>query len=247
MEKANSPNLTIRNSLFEANVSTGAGGGLAFEGSGNLDIQDSLFLTNTGVYGGGLFVGDITGASPGVRAVRRTTFAKNESDEGGGAGIQTKGVVGFVNSTFSQNIAQLEGGGVKVMGGSIDLRFSTLVENSSANGTQIYVKNETGPHDVDANILAGDASVCGGTVSAIVGANNLRTDSSCTHLSGPTPGPVSIQGLSPNGGSCGGSYFSCLTHKLTESPPNTSSACWPEDQRGFSRGSTPCWPGSYED
>lgn len=93
--------LDIQNSVFSSNrAETGNGGVIALSGTTRSDIRQSVFFGNGALNGGAIMNIDNTGALH----IENSTFILNLSSENGGA-INTNGSIYVYSSTFLNNIA----------------------------------------------------------------------------------------------------------------------------------------------
>jgi predicted outer membrane repeat protein len=164
--------LTVQNSLFSGNSVTDLGGaifiisstatlegcalsgnsalrgGAVFNSSGsNLTVQRSTFAGNTASTNGGA----IAGSSP--MQIQQCTLSGNSAPSGGAIQI-TASATTLLQSTVSKNSATIEGGGVRVTGGSFTLTNSILAGNTAGSaGTENFsgTINASGP-----NLTSGD-------------------------------------------------------------------------------------------
>jgi hypothetical protein len=126
---SNSGNLTLNNDVFVAN-SGGSGGGIMNSNPGRLTIMGSTFSSNTATAsGGGLW-------NSGTLNVSSTTFSDNQAigSSGGGLFTLSSGNVAITASTFVNNSAQIGGGIWSGGNGNVTLTGSTIVSNSADFG-----------------------------------------------------------------------------------------------------------------
>lgn len=136
IENANGAQLTIRDSLFEANsVSAGSVGseGGAIRSRGVLRIVNSTFNHNTAGYGGAI------AAAAGSVEIVGTRFTNNAGTSGGAITIDAAAVT-VTNSLFASNTSSHYqdmsgvGGAIYVGGGGLTLINSTFVNNTAVPG-----------------------------------------------------------------------------------------------------------------
>ncbi|MEM8642811.1 MAG: DUF4347 domain-containing protein, partial [Cyanobacteria bacterium P01_G01_bin.54] len=128
-------NATLQNLVVQNASGSGAGGGIAHSGTGQLALNN-VVVTKNGVSGFGSFGGGIW-SNTGNIVVTNSTVSQNGSI-GGGGGIHTNsGSVTLVNSTVSGNTS-IGGGGI-ASGGLLTLTNSTVSGNSAGNGGGIYL------------------------------------------------------------------------------------------------------------
>lgn len=129
--------VTIVDSTFDQNRSTGSGGGLS-QNLGSLTVRGSTFSGNSALFGngGGISTGALT------NLIVNSTLSGNSSDYDGG-GIYFSDPVGFVNgiisnSTIANNNSSQYGGGLHAEHNTITL-YNTLIADNSASysGTDV--------------------------------------------------------------------------------------------------------------
>lgn len=197
----NAGRLNVTSSTFSGN-SASQGGGI-FNG-GRLNVTNSTFFGNSANEGGGGI--ENAYASDNMLIVTNSTFYLNRAKYGGG--INSAGTVNVANSTFSDNSADSDGGGIR-SNGILTVTNSTFSGNSAnygggiSNGRTATLKNT-----IIANSPSGGD--CMGTLSG-TNINNLIKDS--LHACGLTNGVNgNIIGHDPNLGRLTGSpaYFPLL-------------------------------------
>lgn len=129
--------ITIIDSTFDYNRSTGSGGGLK-QSLGSLTVRGSTFSDNSALFGdgGGISSGAIT------TRIINSTLSGNTADQDGG-GIFFSNPVGFdsaiiTNSTIASNNA-VAGGGLYAKFDTITLNNTLIADNSaSSTGNDVY-------------------------------------------------------------------------------------------------------------
>ncbi len=159
---------TVTNSTFSGNSSTTNAGGGIYNSGGKMTVTQSTFSENSAVDGGG-----INNVSGGTLIVNESTFSGNTTTNDGG-GILNGYIATVINSTFSDNMAGLYGGGLVAVNGNTvtTITNSTFSGNSAASGGGVYAN--LGGVDVTLNlnnsILAdntgGDCDPGAGTINA---------------------------------------------------------------------------------
>jgi predicted outer membrane repeat protein len=194
--------LTVERSTFAGNVSTNGGGGAIVEtGMGAvIDITDSLISNNDALGGRG---GGIAHLAPqaqfvGGVDVRRTTLVGNRAQQGG-AIYSTPGA-SFVNSTFTQNEASVDGGAVYV-DGSADFGgfYGTIAGNRAPDGANLATQSGAGTMTVVGTVIAepgGGGENCD-QESQVNGQASHTDDGSCGF---GNDGPALLGPLQDNGG-----------------------------------------------
>ncbi len=109
------------------------GGALWVNTSGDVTIDEAYFEDNDAALGGAVYA-----VADGELDVRRALFEDNTAvSDGGGAYLDGNGYL--ENTTFSGNNAGDDGGGLFFSGGAtVELRHSTVVENSADSGQGIW-------------------------------------------------------------------------------------------------------------
>jgi hypothetical protein len=163
--------VTISNSTFNNNISTGliGGGAVLGYGGGTVNVSNSTFSSNTAYSAGGAiqsisgelnvtnstFSGNLTreagGAiqvSSGKATISNSTFSDNTANayhaNGSGGAISNTATMTIINSTFSGNIGQA--GGAIANSGTLTVTFSTLAGNTAelwANGILTGTRADT--------------------------------------------------------------------------------------------------------
>ena len=159
----NSGTLTILNSTISNNVSTfdntgtygGYGGGLFQSGIGTVTITNSTFNNNfADIVGGGIAL-----MSSSTINILNSTISGNDSNYGGGI-FANIGTLTIQNSTFTNNAASLDGGGIWVLDSfaTVTLERTIISGNSSANvgSDEVYADGSGGVY-TDAFNLFGHA------------------------------------------------------------------------------------------
>jgi parallel beta helix pectate lyase-like protein len=129
----NSGILTVRDSKFLRNGSTGHLGGAIYNYNlGLLTIANSIFSRNRAYSGGGAIY------NIGTLTVRKSTFLSNSTSGFylGGGGIFNSGTLTVTHSTFSANVSRKRGGGIYNLFGTVTVTNSTFSGNrAGANVT----------------------------------------------------------------------------------------------------------------
>ncbi|WAS06707.1 right-handed parallel beta-helix repeat-containing protein [Gloeomargaritales cyanobacterium VI4D9] len=121
---AGGSDLTISTSKITENEAGLSGAGIANDG--DLTLKDVTVAGNGKVFGvnngGGLANG-----SGGTAVIINSTLSGNLANNGGG--IDNQGTLTMTNSTIGNNEANLEGGGIRNLGGDVTLKNVTIVGN----------------------------------------------------------------------------------------------------------------------
>jgi len=236
-------NLRIRRSFVARNMGY-LGGGLA----GTVDVADSVIAFNDGGLVGGGIEGDGT--------IARTTVVGNRANYGGGL---SSGSGPFVvrDSTITGNSAVLAGGGVIIYSsgdivGSLELRNSTVVDNSAGNPLGQDLAGNTrgtavpGPFDISGSIIGSSVAHGESTTNCSLPAAwtwtasgpNLSSDGSCGFGTGANATTVAddlrLGPLQANGGLTL-TRMPSLGSAALDVVPAVTSACSGTDQRGTDR------------
>ncbi|MCZ7544390.1 MAG: DUF11 domain-containing protein [Anaerolineae bacterium] len=216
---------------------TGGGGGMRMSGpSSTLTITDSTFAGNQALTdgGGGLF----RVATAGVTITRSTISGNTSSQQGGGLLFAYGDPVTITNSTVSGNTANnsassaVVGGGIRAVGTTVNINYSTIAGNSSPLDGGIG-RSDGAVVNLHSSIVAGSTGAdCSATMTTLD--YNIDSDNTCG-LTGtndqPNVDPL-LGALQDNGGPT-------HTHALGASSPAIDTAdnttCPATDQRGVIR------------
>ena len=261
--------LTIAGSLVANNSVTTAGargvpqdgGGIlvssdtAATGPADVHVSDTTIRSNTAAGGGGL-----AWQTAGSLLVERSLFAANTAELGGGivtrvrAPADVNNTATFVNTTFSENAAEVGGALERGLGGTV-LRAVTFAGNSASIGSGIDFHGVRATYAVaSGTVLANDppAQNCSRDGGSFLGSErlsgpgaNIETGTSC-RLQAPDVSSTSprLAELADNGGVT-------RTRALRPGSPAidryTTGDCPSTDQRGFARpAGSACDIGAYE-
>ena len=165
---------------FQGNSAEQDGGAIMRVVAGTLTISDSAFASNSAMRGGALADGPgVQTGSPVTTIVGRSLFAQNEAEETGGAidRIGDGGHLHVVNSTFSENRAVENGGGIfNDPNGDLSIVHSTFVGNEATDGRNV---DGGGFHSLGKavlmfSILTGNTPVdCATVPASLTGRGNL--------------------------------------------------------------------------
>lgn len=134
--------LSVSDSEFAQNASTGNGGGIYNGQNGKLDLTRSSFTNNSAAWGGGLM-------NEGEAVVSDSVFTNNQATLYGGGLANYRGKLHIKHSTFTSNHAGERGGGVisfTVQGYPVNLTLDTsTIENNNAKwGGGAYLSGSSG-------------------------------------------------------------------------------------------------------
>jgi len=195
----NDGSLTLTNVVLSGNTATGNGG--AISNQGGLSIDMSTLSGNSAGNGGGIF-----NAGGGVTITNSTLSGNTASPTGtgGGGGIFNAGVSGTVtilNSTLSGNsVTGGTGGGIFNGGGTVNVSFATLANNSANAGGGIYSTAGTAnfKNSIVANSPSGGDCAGPGTINA--SGVNFTTNGTCPGFTQVTSAQLNLGPLADNGG-----------------------------------------------
>ncbi|MDQ4143516.1 MAG: CSLREA domain-containing protein [Actinomycetota bacterium] len=176
--------------------------GAAIWSSGTVQIEDSIIRNNSATENGGGVYGS------GIVGITRTTLSGNEAAEGGGLFIPTQTMASVSRSTFSNNLANGHGGGIRTVGAStLVLENSTLGGNTadapSSNGGGL---SNSGSAKIWSSTITGNTSRAAGSgvfsdgyaYSDITMNNSIVSDN--TTISGATQANCEINTIEPSSG-----------------------------------------------
>jgi hypothetical protein len=129
---ADSGDSILTNVIFEGNYAI-MGGGIYIAKGSTLNLADSTISKNTARFGGGLI-------NSGTLTVRYSTFSDNSAFQGAGIYNGQPGAnLLITNSTFYNNNASNDGGGILNYLSTMTVKNSTFLKNSSGdNGNDLY-------------------------------------------------------------------------------------------------------------
>jgi hypothetical protein len=174
--------LRIKNSLVRYNRTSELGGGILSKEL--LDVEDSVIYGNQASSGGGIY-------SWYQASIRNSSVIFNRATYGNGGGIHSAGNIDISNSTISYNRAEMpfsddaEGGGIKSVGGSLNIYSATIFGNRADRGGGIFYPGEMYLRNT---ILAVNQALtgpdCYGTVRS-EGYNLIGKTQNCDYHSAP--------------------------------------------------------------
>ncbi len=133
-------NVRIIDSVFDGNVATHGffdGGGAIHQVLGILEASHAIFSNNMALNGGALFLN----AVPGTDVIYNSLFFRNRATVNGGGLVITSGNIELVNTTFVQNQAYEEfstsGGAMRLAHGSSVFLANTIVWDNTPNGVVV--------------------------------------------------------------------------------------------------------------
>ncbi|MEM8637609.1 MAG: CHAT domain-containing protein [Cyanobacteria bacterium P01_G01_bin.54] len=167
-------NITIQDlTIQNGSINTDEGGGIRFNGSGTLRIENSTITGNTAFNGGGIY----TREEAGTLIVENSIISHNRSIspylEGGG-GIFSKGQSTSIrNSTISGNNSANNGGAIHIIGSSpstLVIDNSTIANNTTQNVGTIQFDNSLG------SVMISDSTFYGNSAAFYGGAINTNAE-----------------------------------------------------------------------
>ncbi len=161
----------IENSIIDSNIASEHGGGVHISG-GQITLTTSFVGHNSAAAGGGLFFLDSTGNS----LIQNSTLGFNSANNPTGSGSDTEGGSAiYISSTISPSTNS-----------KVDMRFSTISQNQTMNGTNGTVVVSGGTLNSTATIVMGNTHPAGSDQACniisgdlVSNGNNVSTDSSC--------------------------------------------------------------------
>src|ERR1043166_5259650 len=151
----NEETLTITNSTISGNLAGELGGGVA--NSGTATITNTIISGNSAAQGAGIY-------SPGITTVTNSTISGNMATTTGGACTTADGMLEIINSTISNNSADV-GGGIENGGGMITLTNTIVSGNSARDGGGVYIGHgptANGGTIINSTLRHNTAARCGG-------------------------------------------------------------------------------------
>lgn len=250
--------LTMTDSLVQQNsISTtiGTGGGIHVRKTSFVNLNHVSVLSNTAVYGGGIYNEAFGGSFVGLKAV---TIAGNHAISEGG-GIYNNAPINLTNVTLSGNTTAVDalageyGGAIYHRAGTATLLNTTIADNFAGFfnvGASVYVTNSAFMQVLNTIIAASGGYTCLGTVTSL-GHNLDQSLHYCNFGSGDITGQDPKLGpLHDNGGAV-------TTRALLRGSPavdqGNNIGCPATDARDFARpidgdgnGSKVCDIGAFE-
>jgi predicted outer membrane repeat protein len=145
--------------------SDGWGGGIAYSGTGTLNINNSTISGNSAYNGGGILNNYNQSTESGTINLTNTTVTGNHGVNAGG-GILSWGTINLNGSTVSNNTTGTEGGaGIMSIWGTLTLNKSTVSGNTATNS--IY--GGGGIFSYNSNLTVTDSTVSGNSTNTTGG------------------------------------------------------------------------------
>jgi hypothetical protein len=199
--------LTLRSSLINRNVTSGAGGGVE-DFHGTLTVVSSTIRGNrSGTFGGGINVDDGT-----VSLLRSEIDGNNAATAG--AGYSADGATTTIaSSDISNNTSDGAAGGVENNNGTVTISGSTLSGNIATNDGGAFQNRGTGSLTLTSTLVSGNTAGGaggGGVGSAINVTSSTFSDNTASaggggiHVLGPQTTTIVNSTFSDNDGQGGG-------------------------------------------
>jgi hypothetical protein len=214
-------NLTVSNAVITGNHADDNGGGIysAATTAGSLTLNNTTVSDNTGgsddfgVYGGGINSGAPT-------VIRNSTISGNKvGSDGPGVYMTYDAPLTIENSTIANNVAtgsgsDVEGGGVWVAGGTLDIKSSTITGNSvggsKGQGGGVYTDLDASDVHIQNTVIADNHGTQGNDLYLLgggeIGFSLIKDPSDSGTPPFTTTGPnitgvdPQLNGLANNGG-----------------------------------------------
>jgi hypothetical protein len=231
----NDGNAQILNSYLSNNTTSTVGGAVTNDFGASLTVSESSFVDNGGGgLGGAIF-------TEGTASVTSSTFQGN-SDVQGGAIFNENQPLSVTNSTFFDNTASEDGGGISdAAGATATVTNSTLDSNQAPSGSDVY-----GQVNLKATILAGggSGSDCGDGVTD--GGYNIDDDGTCGLTYPSIPHSLTLDStLGPLTNNAGPTETIAILSGNPGIDYVPAAGCPATDQRGVAR-IPPCDVGAYD-
>ncbi|MFZ6775053.1 DUF4347 domain-containing protein, partial [Undibacterium sp. SXout7W] len=169
-----SSNLTISNSTFDSNTSTGTyssgGAGGLFASANNISISNTTFSNNAGIngrYSGGAAISGVTSVTVSNSTFTGNSVGKTGDAAGGGGGLLIGGNATAVNTIINSTIV----GNSFVGGNSTNSGAGGLL--LAANSGTTTVKNTIIANNTSTNTALVDDDVYVSSTATLAGSNNL--------------------------------------------------------------------------
>ncbi len=236
----------------------GSGGGALAAIDSSIDLFDCELGGNTSVQGdGGAILADNSNLS-----LVRCLLEGNKAGMGRGGAVymdRDTGYTALENTTISDNLSGLDGGGLHVTG-ELYMAFSTMYNNTAGSGARDLFLQKLEPVDFTTFYLwhslivqeSPGASSCTVINSNLDLQSSLSTDAACTGTASPAA-DIGLQPLADNGGPTRTHALAPDSIALNRGDPSCSGYVFAgsqfHDQRNQQRpgiGSTSCDAGAYE-
>jgi len=239
---------TLRGVTLQGGNATSSGGGVRNDGQLTLD-QVAVVSNTTGGTGGGVY------NSAGVVTLTNSSVLSNTTgaslNSGGGVSVAA-GTAHLTNVTISGNVANIDGGGLRVSSGATANLNNVTITNNTAdndnNGGDGGGLRNSGALNFQNTTIAGNTDVsgnnedCFGAITS-QGYNHVQVTTGCT-IAGDTAGnqtgaSANLAALANNGGPTlthlpnGGSPL--IDRANPAAPGSGGTACVFTDQRGYFR------------
>ena len=222
----NGGDVTVTNSRFVENFSSGGGGAIAMMLSGSeLVVRNSSFFRNQTENSSQDGSGGAIHTHGNVATISGSSFYKNKADfEGGAINTANSGRVDISNSTFIGNRA-LRGGAVANSGSATSITHVTMLNNGASQGSAIWMYEHRITVKLRNSIIFGGAHIrCDGNFAQNIG--NLADRDSCK---------AAVRGDPLLGDETGAPAYLPLQAGSPAIDAADARFCLPTDQRGASR------------
>ena len=163
--------LTITDSYVTSNRSGTSGGGISTS-YGSIEIANSTIERNSAKDGGAIY----GRWSSGTVSILRSAIRNNSANTGGGIHTSVRDLV-IANSTFDENTAFKDGGGLYIDAGKPRIDHVTFINNEGERGGAIY-RNSGAEVSLHNSIIVGSkGGDCFGRLAENIG--NFIADGSC--------------------------------------------------------------------
>ncbi len=159
--------LSIFNSVVSGNASTGNstgfGGGILVGPMSSLNVVGTTISNNSSAAnGGGISTTSTLGSDENIK-VANSTISNNTARFGGGVYVFPTGTLTSVNSSFNNNMAMFEGGGIYNAGNASLTKVGIQTNTASGTGGGIY---SSGALTITDSMISGNQSIGGGGINS---------------------------------------------------------------------------------
>jgi len=126
---------SVINCTFSNNTADNPGGGMSNITVTSINIDNCIFVNNSGLSGGGLYIDGSSGY------ISNSTFKANSAYVGGGLGLSSSSTTTVINCLFIDNIATNNGGEIYIYNCSPTITNCTIIHNSDTEAIYSYWGN----------------------------------------------------------------------------------------------------------
>ncbi|MBQ9964077.1 MAG: right-handed parallel beta-helix repeat-containing protein [Clostridia bacterium] len=140
--------LSVENTIFKNNASTGASGGALYTNDMVVTVDNSHFIGNAAKSYGGAIYNTVNNGKDGYDVtIRNSEFSQNQATSHGGAIYSSSGArLSVTYSMFTENTSEASGGAVYVTGGGLlDASVVTFHKNTATTNGGALVFTATAP------------------------------------------------------------------------------------------------------